>query len=194
MEVFETGLGKVGMFICYDLAFPEITRLYALRGARIAALTTAWPMKGDDHTDDYYGYTYDILSRSNALMNQMWMVCSNQVGRPDTPGTPNYYGHSRIIAPDGTIVTDIGYEEGLAVATVDLVQGIEDGRTVDFFGLNLLQDRRPTYYGDIAREKPYYPLSSDFNYGSETKKGVSANGSNGSEDHVYDAVDAATRG
>ena len=196
MEVFDTGLGKVGMFICYDLAFPEITRLYALRGARIAALTTAWPMKGDDHTDDYYGYTYDILSRSNALMNQMWMVCSNQIGRPDTPGTPNYYGHSRIIAPNGTVITDIGYSEGLAIASVDLVQGIEDGRTMDFFGLNLLQDRRPTYYGDIGREKPYLSLSSDFdsaNDRSDERKGVTSNGIRDTDGHVVNPTEAVVR-
>jgi predicted amidohydrolase len=48
LSVFETRLGKIGMFICYDLAFPEITRAFALQGATIAALTTAWPMKGDD--------------------------------------------------------------------------------------------------------------------------------------------------
>ena len=65
LSVFETRLGKIGMFICYDLAFPEIIRAFALQGATIAALTTAWPMKGDDPETDYYGYTYDILSRAN---------------------------------------------------------------------------------------------------------------------------------
>jgi predicted amidohydrolase len=150
LSVFESRLGKIGMFICYDLAFPEITRAFALQGASIAALTTAWPMKGDDPATDYYGYTYDLLSRSMALANQYWMVCSNQVHRPPTPGCANYYGHSRIIAPNGKIVAEIGHEEGLVTATVDLLQGIEDGRTQDFFGLNLLQDRRAEYYGIVS--------------------------------------------
>ena len=156
LSVFETRLGKIGMFICYDLAFPEIIRAFALQGATIASLTTAWPMKGDDPETDYYGYTYDILSRANALSNQLWMVCSNQVNRPPTPGCANYYGHSRIIAPTGKIVAEIGHEEGLVTATVDLREGIEHGRTLDFFGLNLLQDRRPEFYGIVADKDIYY--------------------------------------
>jgi predicted amidohydrolase len=158
MDVFPTAIGKVGMFICYDLAFPEITRVFALRGARIAALTTAWPMKGDDPETDYYGYTYDILSRANALANQMWIVSSNQVRRPPTPGCANYYGHSRIVAPTGEVIADIGYEEGIVSATVDVEGGVEKARTVDFFGLNLLQDRRPSHYGIIGSEASYHDL------------------------------------
>jgi predicted amidohydrolase len=156
LSVFPTALGKIGMFICYDLCFPEIIRAFALQGAVIASMTTAWPMKGDDPETDYYGYTFDILSRANALSNQLWMVCSNQVNRPPTPGCPNYYGHSRIIAPTGKIEAEIGHEEGLVTATVDLVGGIERGRTQDFFGLNLLQDRRPDFYGLLASKEIYY--------------------------------------
>ncbi len=158
MSVFSTSLGKVGMFICYDLAFPEITRIFALRGARIAALTTAWPMKGDDPEADYYGYTYDILSRANALSNQMWIVSANQVHRPPTPGCANYYGHSRIVAPTGEVIADSGYEEGVVTATVDIDDSIQKARTRDFFGLNLLQDRRPSHYGIIGNDDLYYEL------------------------------------
>src|ERR1700730_1271429 len=101
LSVFPSPLGKIGMFICYDLCFPEIIRAFALQGAVIASMTTAWPMQGDDPENDYYGYTFDVLSRANALSNQLWMVCANQVKRPPTPGCANYYGHSRIIAPTG---------------------------------------------------------------------------------------------
>jgi amidohydrolase family protein/carbon-nitrogen hydrolase len=127
-----------------------------IRAATIASMTTAWPMQGDDPETDYYGYTFDILSRANALSNQLWMVCANQVNRPPTPGCPNYYGHSRIIAPNGKIEAEIGYEEGVVSATVDLLGGIERGRTRDFFGLNLLQDRRPEFYGLLAQRDIYY--------------------------------------
>ncbi|HEV2528179.1 MAG TPA: carbon-nitrogen hydrolase family protein [Thermomicrobiales bacterium] len=150
MPVFDTPIGRLGMFICYDLAFPEISRLFALQGATIAALTTAWPMQGDDWSTDYYGYTYDLFSRSTALANQIWLISSNQVMRPDTPGAANYYGHSRIVGPDGRIVADTGYAEGLAIATVDLDGAVEQARTRDFFGLNLIQDRRPAHYGLVA--------------------------------------------
>lgn len=156
LSVFETRLGKIGMFICYDLAFPEITRAFALQGATIAALTTAWPMQGDDPDTDYYGYTYDLMTRAMAFANQFWMVCSNQVLRPPTPGCANYYGHSRIVAPTGKIVAEVKHEEGLATATVDLLGDIERARTLDWFGLNLLEDRRPEYYGLLADRSIYY--------------------------------------
>jgi predicted amidohydrolase len=156
LSVFPTSVGKVGMFICYDLCFPEITRAFALQGATIASLTTAWPMKGEDPDTDYYGYCYDLMSRAGAFANQMWMVCSNQVKRPPEPGCPNYYGHSRIIAPTGKIVADSGYTEGLVTATVDLQEDMERARTLDFFGLNLLQDRRPEFYGLLADKTIYY--------------------------------------
>ena len=160
--VFETRLGKIGMFICYDLAFPEATRLMALKGAAIAALTTAWPMQGDDPLTDYGGYTYDLMSRAMAFANQMWMVCSNQVHRPPTAGCSDYYGHSRIVAPNGRIVVDTGHSEGLATATVDLFEGLERARTWDWDCLNLLHDRRPELYGPLASEAIYsgYDVSS----------------------------------
>jgi predicted amidohydrolase len=156
MSVFDTRLGKIGMFICYDLAFPEISRAFALQGASIAALTTAWPMFGDDPETDYNGYTYDLMSRAMAFANHFWMVCSNQVHRPPTPGCSDYYGHSRIIAPTGKIVAEIGHEEGLATATVDIKEGIELMRTRDWAGLNLLEDRRPEMYGILADKQIYY--------------------------------------
>lgn len=156
MSVFDTPLGKIGMFICYDLAFPEISRAFALQGATIASLTTAWPMFGDDHETDYNGYTYDLMSRAMAFANQFWMVCSNQVHRPPTPGCSDYYGHSRIIAPTGKIIAEIGHEEGLATATVNIQEGIELMRTRDWAGLNLLEDRRPEFYGILADKNVYY--------------------------------------
>jgi len=155
LPVFQTPLGKIGMFICYDLAFPETTRVLALQGAAIAALTTAWPMQGDDPATDYGGYTYDLMSRAMAFSNQMWMVCSNQVHRPPSPGCRDYYGHSRIIAPNGRIVVDTGHSEGLATATVDLFEGLEQARTWDWDCLNLLHDRRPELYGSLASESIY---------------------------------------
>ncbi len=150
LSVFGTPLGKIGMFICYDLCFPETTRTFALQGAWLASLSTAWPMQGEDPETDYYGYCYDLASRANAFANQMWMVCANQVMRPPSPGCPNYYGHSRIIAPTGLIVADGGYAEGLVTARVDLEEGIECARTFDFFGSNLLQDRRPAFYNVLT--------------------------------------------
>ena len=148
-EVFETPFGAVGPLICYDLCYPEAIRTLALKGALVATVTTAWPMERDEHDDDYFGYTYDILSRAGAMANQIWFVQSNQVMRPPSVGSEHYWGHSRIIAPTGRVVADIGYAEGIAVATVELLGEVERVRTESYFGgLNLLADRRPETYLD----------------------------------------------
>jgi len=153
LPVFATPVGTIGMFICYDLCFPEVLRAFALQGAVIATLTTAWPMNGDDPAHDYFGHAFDLLSRANALTNQIWMVCANQVHRPPTPGCPDYFGHARIIAPSGEIVVQIGHAEGLVTASVDVRAGIEQARSAEFFGLNLLQDRRPALYGILLDQE-----------------------------------------
>jgi predicted amidohydrolase len=150
LSVFPTPVGTIGMLICYDLCFPELVRAYALQGATIATMTTAWPMNGEDPETDYFGSAFDLLSRAQAMANQLWMVCANQVHRPPTPGCANYYGHSRIIAPTGELVAEIGYEEGLVSATVDIQGGVATARSPEYFGLNLLQDRRPELYGIVA--------------------------------------------
>jgi predicted amidohydrolase len=156
LAVHATHIGKIGMLICYDLCFPETVRSIALQGAVIASMTTAWPMQSEDPDSDYSGYAFDILSRANALSNQIWMVCANQVGRPPMDGCPDYFGHSRIIAPSGKVRAEIGHQEGLVTATVDISGGIEGGRTSDFFGLNMLSDRRPELYGILADNSIYY--------------------------------------
>jgi predicted amidohydrolase len=156
LTVVPTPLGKIGMFICYDLCFPEVVRAFALQGALLVSMSTAWGMEGEDPQTDPWARVYDILARSNALMNQVWMVSANQVKRPPKDGARTYYGHSMIISPSGEVLSDTGYDEGIAVATVNLREGIERARTLDVFGNNLLADRRPELYGILADKTIYY--------------------------------------
>jgi len=81
-SVFRTRVGTIGPLICGDLVPWESTRDLALQGAEIAALSTAWGMKGDNPRTDYNGYQYDLLTRTNAMANQVWLVASDQVGQP----------------------------------------------------------------------------------------------------------------
>lgn len=154
IQIWRAGFAKLGPIICYDVCFPELVRVLALRGAEIVTMSTAWPMKGKDPNGDYWGYTYDILGRAQAMMNHLWMIQSNQVGIPEgAPGgqaKSDYYGHSRIISPRGEVVAEIGHEEGLVTAKANIQESILKSKTEDFFGNNLLKDRRPQLYGDIA--------------------------------------------
>jgi predicted amidohydrolase len=148
--ILETSLGKLGAFVCYDMSFPETVRTYAVRGALIASMSTAWPLKdahAPDPESDHYAYVYDTLTRAHAIANQVFFISSNQVG---PTGRFNYYGHSRIISPTGIILADSGREESLITATVDIDREIDIARTETLFFKNLLRDRRPETYGALV--------------------------------------------
>ena len=149
--LMETALGKFGAFVCYDMCFPETVRTYAVRGAVIASMSTAWPLKDPNASDpesDHYAYVYDTLTRAHAIANQVFFISSNQVG---PTGRFNYYGHARIISPTGRILADSGREEKLIAANMDIEHEIDIARTETLFFKNLLRDRRPETYGALMQ-------------------------------------------
>lgn len=150
--ILETAIGKLGAFVCYDMCFPETVRTYAIRGAVIASMSTAWPLKDPNASDpesDHYAYVYDTLTRAHAIANQVFFISSNQVG---PTGRFNYYGHARIISPAGHVLADSGREEKLIAATVDIAHEIDTARTETLFFKNLLRDRRPETYRALVEQ------------------------------------------
>lgn len=157
--VFDLPFARVGSLICYDLAFPELMRVFALQGARIGLHSTAWPMKGHDMTDDYYGTSMDLSAKANAFFNQCWLVISNHCETGAYSQGIDYWGNSQIVDPFGTVVAQLGREEGLVVHTADLDATISESRNNGFFGLNLLHDRRPEHYGVLVDDSGYAPTA-----------------------------------
>lgn len=155
--VFDLPFATVASLICYDLAFPELMRVFALRGANLALMSTAWPMKGHDREDDYHGWSMDIAAQANAFFNQMWLVISNHCEKGAYSGDVDYWGSSQIVDPFGKVVAKLEDEEGLVVHTADLAETTLASRSEGFFGLNLLQDRRPQHYGALVETTPYAP-------------------------------------
>ncbi|MDQ7840521.1 MAG: carbon-nitrogen hydrolase family protein [bacterium] len=130
--VVETPLGRLGLQICYDVRFPEWSRLLALGGAEVIVMPTSWvsgPLK-EDH--------WVTLVRARAIENVCWFVAANQI-RPDR------IGRSLVIDPMGVVVADGGEEQGLVVAEVDLdrVRRVREKNPS-------LQHRRPDLYGAVA--------------------------------------------
>lgn len=132
--VVETPLGRIGLQICYDIRFPEWSRLLALRGAEVIALPTSWvsgPLKEEQ---------WVTLVRARALENTCWIAAADQV-RSDR------VGRSLVVDPMGVVVADGGEEPGLITAEVDL----ERLRRIRQ-KLPALAHRRPELYGAVAAE------------------------------------------
>ena len=148
--IVPTPFGPVGMIICYDLCFPELIRSYALRGADCILMSNAWPMKGHDRDNDYHGWAMDLAAKANAFFNQCWLVIANHCEKGVYSQRLDYYGGSQIVDPFGNVVAYAADEECVLTHTADLRQTVLASRTEGFFGLNLLQDRRPEHYGAVV--------------------------------------------
>jgi len=124
-----TGLG---IAICYDLRFPEVMRILALRGACVLALPSAFTLAT---TRDHW----EVLVRARAIENQCFVVAPNQVG-PHPPGDESG-GRSLIVDPWGVVLATAPDGEGYVIADLDLA-GQERIRA----RLPSLANRRPQAY------------------------------------------------
>jgi predicted amidohydrolase len=101
---------RVGLSICYDLRFPELFRILALRGAEIIILPAAFTMTtGKDH--------WEVLIRARAIENQVYMIAPAQVGA-DSSGRW-CYGRSMIVDPWGVVLATAPDVETPIHATLD---------------------------------------------------------------------------
>jgi deaminated glutathione amidase len=109
------GLG-LGLTICYDLRFPELYRILALRGARIVAIPAAFTrVTGEAH--------WEILLRARAIENQVFVIAPGQ-GRMPGPERDSY-GNSMIVDPWGEVLARAG-GEGACFVAADLDLGRQD--------------------------------------------------------------------
>jgi deaminated glutathione amidase len=123
---------SVGLTICYDLRFPELFRILALKGAQAIMLPAAFTlMTGKDH--------WETLIRARAIENGLYMIAPAQWGT-HPPG--NWcYGRSMVVDPWGTVVTTASDGVGIAYATVDPARVATVRRQIPS-----LANRRPEAY------------------------------------------------
>lgn len=101
------------MSVCYDLRFPELYRILALRGATAAAVPAAFTAAtGRDH--------WEVLLRARAIEDQLFVVAANQFGR--ALPTFHSWGHSAIVDPWGRVLDVLADGEGHAIAELDLAE------------------------------------------------------------------------
>lgn len=102
---------QVGLSVCYDLRFPELYRILALRGAKLVTIPSAFTsLTGRAH--------WEILLRARAIENQLFVIAANQHGT----APPHYdsWGHSMIVDTWGRVLAAREEGEGFAIADLDL--------------------------------------------------------------------------
>ncbi|MEW5810350.1 MAG: carbon-nitrogen hydrolase family protein [Actinomycetota bacterium] len=146
-DVFDTPVGRVGLQICYDKAFPEAARIMALKGAQIIASLSAWPAArtatAENLQDDRWTFRFNLFDSARALDNQVFWIASNQSG---TFGSLRYVGNAKIVDPGGNVLATTLLDSGMAVAEVDLDATFRTVRA----GMFHLRDRRPDVYGPLT--------------------------------------------
>jgi len=121
-----------GLSVCYDLRFPELYRILAVRGARLLAVPSAFTLAtGRDH--------WEVLLRARAIENQAFVVAPNQIG--EAPPHFSSYGRSAIVDPWGVALATAPDEECFIAADLDLEAQERVRRS-----LPSLANRRPAAY------------------------------------------------
>jgi len=124
----KTSVGKLGLLICYDMRFPEISRILTVNGANILVSPSAWVagLMKREH--------WEIMVRARAIENGVYVLAPNQVGNI-------YCGHSMAIDPFGSTIVDMENREGIEFIDIDSSKIEATRRT-----LPLLMNRRTDVY------------------------------------------------
>ncbi|MBK0400342.1 carbon-nitrogen hydrolase family protein [Limibaculum sp. M0105] len=133
-DVVELDGWRVSLAICFDIEFPEVARIAALRGAELVLVPTA-------NMEPYRSVPRRIVP-ARADENGVYLAYANYVG---AEGKQVYCGLSCVCGPDGEDAARAGFEPELLVATLD-----RDAVTARRAALPYLACRRPELYGDLT--------------------------------------------
>jgi len=140
---FDTPVGRLGMMICYDKAFPESARALALAGAQIVTCVSAWPAsrtnRPTDLAADRWVHRFDLFDQARALENQIVWLSANQSG---SFGSLRFVASAKVVGPGGEVLATTGLDAGMAVAELDVAAELEAARR----SMAHLRNRRPEAY------------------------------------------------
>jgi predicted amidohydrolase len=127
----KTSIGKIGMMICYDLRFPEMSRSLAVAGSEILIAPSAW-VKGDMKEEHWI-----TINKTRAIENGCYVIAPDQVGNI-------YCGRSVVVDPYGKILLDMKKKQGIRYVDIDLKK-VKQIRRI----LPLLKNRRTDAYATL---------------------------------------------
>jgi deaminated glutathione amidase len=124
--------GNIGLMICYDIRFPEVSRILAINGADILAVPSAWVhgIMKEEH--------WQTILKARAIENGSYVVAPDQVGHI-------FSGRSMVVDPFGVVILDMGNREGMEVIEIDKSRILEARES-----LPLLKNRRTDVYSIIS--------------------------------------------
>lgn len=144
LEVFDTDCGKISILICYDVEFPELARLAALKGARLLFVPY--------NTDERRAYLrVRYCSQARAIENQLYLVMTGCVGNlPQVDNMDIHYSQAAVLTPsdvefqrEGIAALAEAGDETLIFQDLDM-QLLK--RNIEYGSVQLLKDRRTDLY------------------------------------------------
>ncbi|TYZ65353.1 hypothetical protein PybrP1_012677 [[Pythium] brassicae (nom. inval.)] len=121
VTVFDTPFCKVGVGICYDIRFPELSMLMKKQGAKVLVFPGAFNLTtGPAH--------WELLQRGRAVDNQLYVAAASPARGPE--GGYQAWGHSSVISPWGDVVATCGHGEAIVYAEIDLEKVDEMRRNI----------------------------------------------------------------
>lgn len=139
LTCLSTRYGKIGLGICYDLRFPELSMAYRAKGAELLVFPGAFNMTtGPVH--------WQLLQQARAVDNQLF-VCSCSPAR-DLDAKYTAWGHSMVVGPFGEVLGQLADEQDTLIQTVDLSEIAERRQNMP-----LAKQRRADLYG-VHKNEP----------------------------------------
>ena len=124
----KTSIGKIGMMICYDLRFPEMSRSLAVAGSEVLVAPSAW-VRGKMKEEHWI-----TINKTRAIENGCYVIAPDQVGNI-------YCGRSLVVDPYGKVLLDMKKRQGISIVNIDLNK-VKQTRKI----LPLLKSRRTDVY------------------------------------------------
>ena len=124
-------IGRLGMLVCFDLRFPEISRILASSGSEVLVAPSAW-VQGDQKEDHWI-----TLNKTRAMENGCYVIAPDQTGN-------TYCGRSIVVDPYGRVLLDMEKQQGIGYVEIDPRMVYETRST-----LPLLRSRRTDVYPDL---------------------------------------------
>ncbi|WTL07046.1 acyltransferase [Kribbella sp. NBC_01505] len=139
--VFDTAVGRIGVYICYDRHFPEGWRALGLAGAKIVFNPSAT-------SRGLSAYLWQLEQPASAVANEYFIGAINRVGIESDYGDNDFYGTSYFVDPEGKFVGEVGHDHDPELIIRDLDLGLLDTVRDRW---QFYRDRRPDAYGDLTK-------------------------------------------